>query len=167
MTSRKRISPIPVVMAALVAAAFPLHAAQPAAPTQQAAIKPQALKRITLSTGLNDGKMVFLDEKGQPNPVLKANVGDTVEITISSGEGAQHDIVIPDLNVASAKFDKSTGATKVRFKITKAGSFDYYCTIAGHRQIGMEGKLEVAGATAASAAIGASRPVKSAAKAAA
>src|SRR5688572_17204792 len=153
MTPLKRLFPVSAAMAALVAAAFPLHAAQPASATPQAATKPQAaFKKIVLSTGLQDGKMVFLDEKGRPNPALKANVGDTVEITISSGEGAQHDIVIPDLNVASAKFDKSTGATKVRFKVTKAGSFDYYCTIAGHRQIGMEGKLEVAGATAAKAA---------------
>src|SRR5688572_7052660 len=155
MTPLKRLFPVSAAMAALVAAAFPLHAAQPASATPQAATKPQAaFKKIVLSTGLQDGKMVFLDEKGRPNPALKANVGDTVEITISSGEGAQHDIVIPDLNVASAKFDKSTGATKVRFKVTKAGSFDYYCTIAGHRQIGMEGVLEVSGA--ASAATGAS-----------
>jgi len=164
MTSRKRISPIRVVLAALVAAAFPLHAAQPTAATQQAAIKPQAFKKITLSTGLKDGRMVFLDEKGEANPVLKANVGDTIEISISSGEGAQHDIVFPQLNVHSAHFDKASGPTKVRFKVTKAGTFEYYCSIAGHRQIGMEGKLEVAGATAAASA-GASAPPKAAAKA--
>lgn len=113
------------------------------------------VRQITLTTGMAGGKMVFLDTKGQANPRLSVNVGETVEITISSGEGAQHDIVIPDLKVASAKFDASTGATKVRFKATKAGSFEYYCTIAGHRQIGMEGMLEVqrlsAGAGASSA----------------
>src|SRR5688572_29821933 len=160
MTPLKRLFPVSAAMAALVAAAFPLHAAQPAGATPQAATKPQAaFKRILLSTGLNDGKMVFLDEKGQANPVLKANVGDTIEITISSGEGAQHDIVFPDLNVASAKFDKSTGATKVRFKVTKAGSFEYYCSIAGHRQVGMEGVFEVSGpATAAAGAAKAPRP---------
>ena len=41
--------------------------------------------------------MVYLDAQGQANPVLKANVGETVEITISSGEGAEHDIVFPGL----------------------------------------------------------------------
>jgi nitrite reductase (NO-forming) len=143
-----------IALAALVAAAAWSPAALPA-------MQASGLQKITLSTGLRNGKMVFLDEKGQANPRLKAKVGDTVEITISSGEGAQHDIVIPDLNVASAKFDKSTGATKVRFKVAKAGSFEYYCTIAGHRQIGMEGVLEVSGpaATAGAGATATTRAV--------
>src|SRR5262245_49306295 len=109
MTNRKvktmlprRFAPTPLALAALVAAAFaaPLTLAADPAPAPQAAIKPAGASRITLSTGIVDGKMVFLDEKGQANPKLKAKLGDTVEITISSGEGAQHDIVIPGLNVA-------------------------------------------------------------------
>jgi len=151
----RRHLPAPLLLAALVAAAFasaPLHAQT--APPKQAAVRPQPVtQKIVLSTGIKDGKMVFLDDKGRANPDLRANVGDTLEITISSGEGAQHDIVFPDFNVASAKFDAATGATKVRFKVTKAGRFDYYCTIAGHRQVGMEGKLEVAGTAAAGAAL--------------
>ena len=146
-----RYRPAPLLLAALVAAAFPAFATA-AEPTQSAAVRQQATaKKIVLTTGIKDGKMVFLGENGQPNPTLKAKAGDTLEITISSGEGAQHDIVFPALNVASTKFDKSTGATKVRFKVTQAGSFEYYCTISGHRQIGMEGKLEVAGGAAAGA----------------
>src|SRR5687767_1356411 len=148
----------PTALAALVAAAFSAPGALAAdpAPAPQAAVKPSGTTIVKLSTGIVDGKMVFLDEQGKPNPKLKAKLGDTIEIRLSSGEGAQHDIVIPDLKVASAKFDRSTGATKVRFKVTKAGSFEYYCTIAGHRQVGMEGKLEVAGPASASA--GASVP---------
>jgi nitrite reductase (NO-forming) len=163
----KRFAPTPLALAALVAAALAAPVTFAADPVRapQAAVKPAGVSRITLSTGIVDGKMVFLDEKGQANPKLKAKLGDTIEITISSGEGAQHDIVIPDLNVASAKFDRSTGATKVRFKVTKAGSFEYYCTIAGHRQIGMEGVFEVSGA--ASAAAGASQQAKPVAKLAA
>jgi len=151
----KRFSPVPMALALLVSAAFaapPALAQSAPAASKQAAVSPSGTQKITLSTGIKDGKMVFLDDKGQANPTLKARVGDTLEIRISSGEGAQHDIVIPDLNVASAKFDSSTGATTVKFKVTKAGSFDYYCTIAGHRQIGMEGKLEVAGGAAAAGA---------------
>src|SRR5262245_29695224 len=109
----RRFVPTPLALAALVAAALAAPATFAADPVRapQAAVKPTGVSRITLSTGIVDGKMVFLDERGQPNPKLKAKVGDTVEITISSGEGAQHDIVIPGLNVASAKLDKSTGAT--------------------------------------------------------
>jgi nitrite reductase (NO-forming) len=156
----RRFAPTPLALAALVAAALgaPLALAADPAPAPQAAVKSSGTTIVKLSTGVVDGKMVFLDEQGKPNPKLKAKLGDTIEIRLSSGEGAQHDIVIPALNVASAKFDKSTGATKVRFKVTKAGTFEYYCTIAGHRQIGMEGVLEVSGA--ASAATGASPQAK-------
>jgi nitrite reductase (NO-forming) len=139
-----------LVIAALVAAAFPTLAAPPAK-EPQAAVHPSPFKAIRLSTGIKDGKMVFLDEQGQANPKLRANVGDTIEITIGSGEGAEHDIVFPQLNVHSKHFSGSTGPTKVRFKVTKAGTFEYYCSIAGHRQVGMEGLLEVGGGAVAAA----------------
>ena len=61
--------------------------------------------KIVLRTGLAGGKMVYLDGKGTVNPTIKGKVGDTVEITITSGEGAQHDIVVDELKVKSAMFD--------------------------------------------------------------
>jgi plastocyanin len=143
--SNKRFSPAPLALAVLVATAFasPVTLADTApAKERQAAVRQSGVQKITLSTGLKDGKMVFLGANGEANPTLKANAGDTIEITISSGEGAQHDIVFPELNVRSQHFDQSTGAIKVRFKVTKAGSFDYYCSIAGHRQIGLLGCLD-------------------------
>jgi nitrite reductase (NO-forming) len=142
MKTRNRFSPARLLIAALVAAAFPALAAEPTAkaggsrPALAAVKQAPVTQKIVLSTGMKDGKMVFLDAKGQANPTLKANVGDTIDITISSGEGAQHDIVFPELNVASKKFDKSTGATRVSFKVAQGGMFEYFCTIAGHRQIG-------------------------------
>jgi nitrite reductase (NO-forming) len=159
MFRRTQFSPAPLTLALLVAAAFSAASVAPAAASGDShaatasvpAAKQAAVRHIKLSTGIAGGKMVFLDEKGQPNPRLRAKVGDTIEIRISSGEGAQHDIVFPELNVASAKFDRASGATTVRFKVTKAGEFEYYCTIAGHRQVGMEGVLEVAGAASAGA----------------
>lgn len=123
--------------------AGPFASAAQAAP---ATAPKEVVRQYTLSTGMADGKMVFLDSQGKAaNPVLKANVGDTVEITIASGEGAQHDIVFPELNISSKKFDATSGPTKVRFKVTKAGKFTYICSIPGHKAIGMEGVLEVAG----------------------
>ena len=116
------------------------------------AVSPQAVHKISLKTGMADGKMVYLDAKGKVNPVLQARVGDTVEITLASGEGAEHDIVIPDLNVKSRAFNATTGPIVVSFKVTQSGKFTYYCSIPGHRQIGMEGVLEVTGPADASAA---------------
>src|SRR5688572_30468699 len=89
-----------MALASLGAVAAPPSAgAAPLAPaTEQAK---GAVKKYTLETGIINGKMVFIDDRGQANPVLRANVGDTVEIRLKSGEGAQHDIAIPELKVQS------------------------------------------------------------------
>jgi nitrite reductase (NO-forming) len=116
-----------------------------------AAATKQAVRQVKFKTGMAEGKMVFIDDKGTVNPVLKANTGDTVEITISSGEGAEHDIVFPELKVHSQHFSAGTGPVKLTFKVTQPGKFTYFCSVPGHRQIGMEGVLEVSGAAVAAA----------------
>lgn len=155
-----RFAPLPAAVAAAVLfAAAPALASASASPAPAAVAAKKApaatqgmLRKVVLKTGLAGGKMVYLDEQGAVNPALRANVGDTIEITLSSGEGAEHDLVIPELKVASKKFDARSGAVKVTFKATQAGKFTYFCSIPGHRQIGMEGALEVAGPADASAA---------------
>ena len=117
----------------------------PAAPAVAAKAATGKVVKISLRTGMADGKMVFLDAQGKPNPVLRGNVGDTLEISIASGEGAEHDIVFPELKVQSPKFDGRSGAVKVVVPLAQAGKFSYFCSIPGHKQIGMEGVLEVAG----------------------
>lgn len=115
--------------------------AQPAA---SAAKAPQAVKRFVLHTNVVDGKMVYVDDKGVANPTLNVAVGDTVEIELFSGEGAEHDFIIDELGVASPKFS-ATQKQKLRFQVTQAGEFQYYCSIPGHRQVGMFGTLKVSG----------------------
>jgi nitrite reductase (NO-forming) len=158
-----RIAPIPFAVAALMAAAPFLGAvgatiandkAAARAPQVTAAAAPAAkaqVRQVVLKTGMAGGKMVYLDDKGNANPVLRGNVGDTIEITITSGEGAEHDIVFEGLGVQSAKFNGKSGPVKVSFKLAQSGKFTYFCSIPGHRQIGMEGTLEVTGPADASA----------------
>ncbi len=102
----------------------------------------------SLTTGLQDGKMVFIGIGGEidglTNPMLMANVGDVVEITLSSGEGAEHDISLPDFNATSARVS-GTGSTTLTFTANQGGEFAYFCTVPGHRQAGMEGVFLVAG----------------------
>jgi nitrite reductase (NO-forming) len=153
------LAPIPFAVAVLIGASMagPLTIAANAA---TAAASKESVRQYTLSTGMADGKLVFLDAHGKSVTTLRANVGETVEITLSSGEGAEHDLVIPDLNVHSKHFNASTGPTKVRFKASKAGKFAFICSIPGHRQIGMEGVLEIAGtANVAEAPQAAIKPV--------
>jgi nitrite reductase (NO-forming) len=142
-------APIPLAVAIAVGGLISLPVAQVAAAPATSSAKKVEVRQFKLSTGVVDGKMVFLDAQGKANPALTANVGDTVEIVIGSGEGAEHDIVIPDLKVHSKHFSGQSGPVTVKFKVSKPGKFTYYCTVAGHRQVGMEGVLEVTGAAVA------------------
>jgi nitrite reductase (NO-forming) len=154
----RRLRPIAAALAAvglIALAAAPGVQARPATASAASA----SVQKIKLSTGLADGKMVFLDAAGKANPTLRAKVGDTLEITLASGEGAQHDIAIAELGVQSKVVDASTGPVTVKVKLTKPGKFTYYCTVPGHRQIGMEGTLEVTGTATADAAP-AAKPVQ-------
>src|ERR1043165_5521653 len=58
-----------------------------------------------LMTNMVDGKMSFVGVgggiDGVVDPTLSANVGDTVKITLTSGDGVEHDIAFPDFNVTS------------------------------------------------------------------
>ncbi len=107
-----------------------------------------------LESGLMDGKMVFIGKggeiDGQMNPELKANVGDTVKITLASGEGAAHNLYLDEFGVQSADVVGQGNTISFEFFVDKEGTFTYYCAIAGHRQAGMEGKF-VAGSGVASA----------------
>jgi nitrite reductase (NO-forming) len=170
-----KFAPLPFAVAVLFAAAPLVGSAgatvitsKPAGTVAAAPAKggQQAVHKIVLKTGMAGGKMVYVDEKGTVNPVLRGKVGDTMEITISSGEGAEHDIVFPELNARSKHFDGKSGPVKLSFKLTQSGKFTYYCSIPGHRQIGMEGVLEVAGPADASAAKPAPKPATAVAGAA-
>ena len=138
------------------------HVAQaaPAATPQAAAQSTSpgaAVRKVVLHTNIVDGKMVYVDDKGQVNPTIDARVGDTIEVEVDSGEGAEHDFVIDELKVASPKFSAGTGKVKVRFTVSAPGEFTYYCSIPGHRQIGMAGTLRVTGEALASSGAAAPR----------
>jgi nitrite reductase (NO-forming) len=108
-----------------------------------------------LTTGMVDGKMVFIGSggaiNGVTNPTLSAYVGDTVKITLTSGEGVEHDISFPDFGATSEHVVGKGSSVTLTFTVDKGGTFTYFCTIPGHRQAGMEGKIEVRGETLASA----------------
>ncbi len=96
--------------------------------------------------------MVFLgmggDVDGKVNPDLKANPGDTVKITLTSGEGAQHNIFFEAFNAKSDDVIGQGNSVTLEFMPDREGTFAYYCTIPGHRQAGMEGKFIVGSGTA-------------------
>ena len=76
-------------------------------------------------------------------------MGDTVEIILTDGDGAEHDIVVPELHAWSDLVSGKGKSTTLSFTATSPGTFAYYCDIPGHREAGMEGKLMVSESSAA------------------
>ena len=62
----------------------------------------------SLMTNMVDGQMAFFgvggDIDGMKNPTLSADVGDLVKVTLTSGDGVEHDVAFPDSNVQSEHF---------------------------------------------------------------
>lgn len=82
---------------------------------------------------------------GQINPLLTANVGDTVRITLINGDPIVHNLAITEFNVATGDLIADEETVTVEFIATMPGDFIYFCSIVGHREIGMFGTLRVAG----------------------
>jgi nitrite reductase (NO-forming) len=108
-----------------------------------------------LKTATIDGKMVYVGMgggiDGVQNPVLIATTGDMVKITLTSGDGTEHDISFPDFNATSEHVVGKGSSKSITFLVDKGGSFSYFCTLPGHREAGMEGNFKVSGEALASA----------------
>ena len=144
------------VIAYLTAPAAP--ATQPAAtPAAPAANTPQSAPapavgyipdaRYTLRSGIAEGRMVYLGVggtiDGKVNPVLTAAEGQVVQLTLINGEGAEHDIVLPDQDARSPRVTGKGASTTIAFRAAKSGDSVYFCSVPGHRQAGMEGQFVV------------------------
>jgi uncharacterized cupredoxin-like copper-binding protein len=86
---------------------------------------------------------------GQPiKLVLKNNgtvlhdfVGTDAMVEVMEEHGAEHDMAGMQTNMHAAIEAGQQGT--LEFKATQPGTYTFYCTIAGHREAGMEGKLIV------------------------
>ncbi|WP_209538325.1 copper-containing nitrite reductase [Billgrantia sulfidoxydans] len=101
----------------------------------------------TLRTAVADGKLVFVGDKGDIkdviNPDLHAPVGAVVQINLINGDGAMHDIALPEFGVDSDDISGQGAATAVAFRVDEEGNFEYLCSIPGHKAAGMVGNLIV------------------------
>lgn len=108
-----------------------------------------------LKSGMQDGNMVFIGVggtiDGAVNPVLRANAGDIVTVTLMSGDGAEHNFAVPALNVDSPHVMGQGKTVSVTFGADQPGTFDYFCNLPGHKDAGMKGTFEVTGAAAQAA----------------
>lgn len=100
-----------------------------------------------LRTDIADGKLVFVGESrdmnGIINPDLQVPENSVVQISLVNGDGAVHDIAVPEFSAQSDQIIGKHSATTIVFRVGAAGEFDYICTLPGHVQAGMIGKLIV------------------------
>jgi nitrite reductase (NO-forming) len=76
--------------------------------------------------------------------MLKIHEGETVQINLINGEGAEHDVVIDQFAVRSNRVTGKNASSSLSFTANKTGEFIYYCSVPGHREAGMEGRIQVA-----------------------
>lgn len=72
---------------------------------------------------------------------LTVKKGDTVRIMFENA-GGTHDFKIDEFSVKTAQLADGQSQT-VEFTASKAGTFEYYCSVGNHRAMGMKGTLTV------------------------
>jgi len=72
---------------------------------------------------------------------IRVKQGDVVELTFSS-TGGLHDWRVDEFG-AKTKMLNSGESDTIKFIADKAGTFEYYCNVGNHRELGMVGKLIV------------------------
>lgn len=96
---------------------------------------------------------------GQPdaNPEIHANVGDKIIFDVTNGGKSFHAFAItasqkgpgpaiPGTTIGTADNPMKPGENgQVSFVPAQAGEYYYICAVPGHRELGMNGKIEIAG----------------------
>ena len=72
---------------------------------------------------------------------IRVKKGDFVRINFKSADGF-HDWVVDAFDAKTNRV-ATGGSTSIDFVADKAGTFEFYCSVGNHRQMGMVGKLIV------------------------
>lgn len=72
---------------------------------------------------------------------MRVKLGETIRVTFKNIEG-KHDWKIDEFNVATKIIDAGEEDT-IEFIADKTGTFEYYCSVGQHRELGMVGTLIV------------------------
>ncbi len=73
---------------------------------------------------------------------LSVKEGETVKITLRN-KGGYHDLKLDEFGVATKILKTAGEEDTVTFVASKKGTFQYYCSIGDHRQMGMVGTITV------------------------
>lgn len=100
-----------------------------------------------VTPSVNDGVVSLqMDafEYGYSSTSLAAKPGDTIRIMLNNTGQMTHDFVIDELNVRSKILESGESET-IEFTIPNnaANSYTFYCSVGSHRDMGMEGTIQV------------------------
>lgn len=95
--------------------------------------------RVTLLP--NEGPFSF----NGTNPVITVQPHTLVEILLVNTGLVEHDFVIDDFAVHLYPDVEPSHQGSVTFYANRSGTYTYYCSVPGHRELGMEGKLVILG----------------------
>jgi len=100
--------------------------------------------RTVDATGGSGVKEISVTNRGLVFDVseIRVNAGDTVRVTYTNG-GGRHDWVVDEFEGAKTRVISAGQSQTVEFVANRAGTFEFYCSVPGHRQAGMYGTFVV------------------------
>ncbi|MFQ5998329.1 MAG: cupredoxin domain-containing protein [Candidatus Bathyarchaeia archaeon] len=141
-------TPAPATSPATTPAASPTVTVTAPAPTRSPSPTPTpAPVRSFIFTVQDQSSPWAFVFDGEDNPTINVNVGDIVEITLNNDGQIVHNWTL-DADSPSP-YDVTTAdvfageSDTISFVADKPGTFNYYCAIPGHRDLGMVGELIV------------------------
>jgi plastocyanin len=114
-------------------------------PNCEFAACPEVKNTVDVGVGLSTAPVKQFTVSGQnfsfSPSLIKVKKGDRVKITFQNTSGF-HDFKIDEFGVAT-KQAQAPATEVLEFTASKAGSFEYYCSVGSHRSMGMKGTLIV------------------------
>ena len=134
-------NPSPTVSPSVSVSVSPSVSATPtASPTTSPTVSPTKTATPTAVSTIKTFTVVGKSFSFTPAE-MTVNKGDTVKI-IFQNSGGSHNWKIDEFN-ASTKVISSGQTETIQFVADKTGTFEYYCSVGTHRQMGMRGNLIV------------------------
>jgi len=97
------------------------------------------------SSGGGGGKITIEMSEYKYNPsTITVSPGASVTVTLKNVGTLQHDFHCDQINPQTSPLVDPGKSTDFTFTApSQAGTYDFWCTVPGHKELGMVGKLEV------------------------
>lgn len=84
---------------------------------------------------------VALAEYAFAPPVIAVRAGEAVNLRLVNQGDILHDFTVPAQGIHRAAQPKD--AVTIGLRTTRAGEFEFYCSVTGHRELGMAGRIVI------------------------